>query len=296
MAGGYLLLQALFGAGLDSFRAVADADPFWLAAAALAAAASYLAATLGFVGFVPERIGLRGALAAQVAGSFVKLASPGGVGGVALNTRVLQCSGIPTAQALSSVGAAQLLGLALHLLQLALFTTMLGLGPQADLPDPVWLATGLGLVAAVLLSALAVPWLRRRIVALLRPLRAEVLPRLLDLLQQPGKLAAGVAGQLLVSLAFVVCLYCCALAVGARPPFSAVAVVFLAGNATGSAAPTPGGAGVVEGLLTEGLVHTGGMDQGGAFAAVMIFRLLTFLLPVLPGWLAFTWLQRRRAL
>ncbi|WP_407917838.1 lysylphosphatidylglycerol synthase domain-containing protein [Kitasatospora sp. NE20-6] len=296
MAGGYLLLQALFGAGLDSFRAVAEADPLWLAAAVLAAAGSYLAATLGFVGFVPERIGLRSALAAQVAGSFVKLVSPGGVGGVALNTRFLQCSGIPTAQALSSVGAAQLLGLVLHLLQLALFTTMMGLGPQTDLPDPAWLAAGLGLVAAVLLSALAVPWLRRRLVGLLRPLRAEVLPRLLDLLQQPGKLAAGVAGQLLVSMAFVVCLYCCALAVGARPAFSAVAVVFLAGNAAGSAAPTPGGAGVVEGLLTEGLVHTGGMDQGSAFAAVMLFRLLVFLLPVLPGWLAFTWLQRRRAL
>ncbi|MFD0528938.1 hypothetical protein ACFQ1I_21455 [Kitasatospora arboriphila] len=72
------------------------------------------------------------------------------------------------------------------------------------------------------------PWLRRRVVGLLRPLRAEVLPRLLDLLQQPGKLAAGIAGQLLVSTAFVACLYCCALAVGARPSFSAVAVVFLA--------------------------------------------------------------------
>ncbi|WP_431679352.1 lysylphosphatidylglycerol synthase domain-containing protein [Kitasatospora sp. KL5] len=296
MAGGYLLLQALFGAGLDSFRAVSDADPLWLAAAVLAAAASYGAATMGFVGFVPERLDPRSALAAQVAGSFVKLVSPGGVGGVALNTRFLQCSGIPTAQALSSVGAAQLLGLVLHLLQLAVFTTMLGLGPQADLPDPAWLAAGLGLVAVVLLSALAVPWLRRRIAGLLRPLRAEVLPRLLDLVQQPRKLAVGVAGQLLVSMAFVACLYCCALAVGAKPSFSAVAVVFLAGNAAGSAAPTPGGAGVVEGLLTEGLVHTGGMDQGSAFAAVMLFRLLVFLLPVLPGWLAFTWLQRRRAL
>ncbi|GAA1075517.1 lysylphosphatidylglycerol synthase transmembrane domain-containing protein [Kitasatospora arboriphila] len=296
MAGGYLLLQALFGSGLDSFRAVADADPFWLSAAVLAAVASYGAAALGFIGFVPERLDPRGALAAQVAGSFVKLVSPGGVGGIALNTRFLQASGIPTAQALSSVGASQLVGLALHMLQLAFFTTLVGLGPQTELPSPAWLAAGLGLVAAVLLSALAVPWLRRRVVGLLRPLRAEVLPRLLDLLQQPGKLAAGIAGQLLVSTAFVACLYCCALAVGARPSFSAVAVVFLAGNAAGSAAPTPGGAGVVEGLLTEGLAHTGGMDQGSAFAAVMLFRLLVFLLPVLPGWLAFTWLQRRRAL
>jgi uncharacterized membrane protein YbhN (UPF0104 family) len=301
VAGGYVLLQTLFGAGTASFRAVAEADPFWLAMAVLAAVASYLTATLGFVGFVPERIGFGRALAAQTAGSFVKLVSPGGVGGVALNTRFLQCSGIPTAQALSSVGASQLLGLALHMLQLAFFTTLLGFGPETGpqaepLLRPLWLAVGLGVVAVLVPTALAVPWLRRRIVGLLRPLRAEVLPRLLDLLQQPGKLAAGVAGQLLVSVSFVACLYCCALAVGARPGFSAVAVVFLAGNAAGSAAPTPGGMGLVEGLLTTGLEDTGGMDQGPAFAAVMLFRLLTLLLPVLPGWLAFGWLQRRRAL
>lgn len=38
------------------------------------------------------------------------------------------------------------------------------------------------------------------------------------------------------------------------------------------------------------------MEAGGAAAAVVLFRLLTFVLPVLPGWAAFTWLQRRKAL
>ncbi|MFD9123841.1 lysylphosphatidylglycerol synthase domain-containing protein [Kitasatospora sp. NPDC059571] len=297
IAGGYLLLQSLFGSGTQSLDALSTADPFWLVLALLAYAASHLAATVGFVGFVPERISFPRALAAQVAGSFVKLVSPGGVGGVALNTRFLQSSGIPTAQALSSVGASQLLGLVLHMLQLACFTTALGIGPRTDaLLEPVWLAVGAGAVAVLLATALAVPWLRHRIVGLLRPLRAEVLPRLLDLLQQPRKLAAGVAGQLLVSVSLVACLYCCALAVGARPDFSAVAVVFLAGNAAGSAAPTPGGVGLVESLLITGLASTGGMDEGAALAAVLLFRLLTFLLPVLPGWAAFGWLQRRRAL
>lgn len=293
---GYLLLQYLFTAETNPVTAVIDADPLWLAAAAGFAVLSHLAATLGFIGFVPERLGFRRALAAQLAGSFVKLVSPGGVGGVALNTRFLQCSGIPTAQALSSVGVSQLLGLALHLLQLAFFFTLLGRGPGSSLPDQGVLAAGAALAGAVVVSALAVPWVRRRLAALLRPLRSEVLPRLLDLLQQPGKLAAGIAGQLMVSMAFVLCLYCCTLAVDRRPSFSAVAVTFLAGNAAGSAAPTPGGAGVVEGLLTEALRQTASMDSGTAFAAVALFRLLVFLLPILPGWAAFAWLQRRGAL
>ncbi|WP_354641301.1 lysylphosphatidylglycerol synthase transmembrane domain-containing protein [Kitasatospora camelliae] len=297
---GYLLLRYLFGSGSNPFALLAGADPLWLAGAVVAAAASYLAATLGFVGFVPERLSFGRALAAQLAGSFVKLVSPGGVGGVALNTRFLQSAGIPTAQALSSVGASQLIGLGLHLVQLALFGALLGLGPAAGseskLPDPWVMGLALAGVGVLLLSVVAVPVLRRRVQTLLRPLRAEVLPRLLDLLQQPGKLAAGLAGQLLVSMAFVVCLYCCVQAVGRQPDFSAVAVTFLAGNAVGSAAPTPGGVGGVETVMTKMLASTGAMDEGAALAAVMLFRLLVFLLPVLPGWAAFAWLQRRKAL
>ncbi|MDH6124547.1 lysylphosphatidylglycerol synthase transmembrane domain-containing protein [Kitasatospora sp. GP82] len=293
---GYLLLQFLFSSRTNPLSAVAEADPGWLTAAALAAVASYFAGTLGFIGFVPERVDFRRALAAQAAGSFVKLVSPGGVGGMALNTRFLQCSGIPTAQALSSVGASQLIGLVLHLLQLAAFSALLGRGTGAELPDPPVLAAAAAVAGVVVVLALAVPWVRGRLAALLRPLRAEVLPRLLELLQQPGKLAAGLIGQLLVSMTFVACLYCCTRAVGQQPAFAAVAVTFLAGNAAGSAAPTPGGSGVVEGLLTEGLAATASIDKGTAFAAVILLRLLIFLLPILPGWAAFAWLQRRGAL
>ncbi|AUG78171.1 hypothetical protein CFP65_3375 [Kitasatospora sp. MMS16-BH015] len=295
---GFLLLNSLFGSKLNPVRALAGADPFWLGLAVLAYLLSYLAATCGFVGFVPERLRFGRAAAVQVSGSFAKLVSPGGVGGVALNTRFLQCSGIPTGQALSSVGAGQLAGLVLHLLQLAFFATLLGQAPAADgaLPSAGVLAVTGAAGSTLALVAVAVPWVRRRVAGLLRPLRAEVLPRLLDLAQQPGKLALGVAGQLGVSLAFVACLYCCAAAVGQHLSFVAVAVAFLAGNAIGSAAPTPGGAGAVDYLLLEGLVRTTGMDRGAALAAVTLFRMLTFLAPVLPGWAAFAWLQRRRAI
>ncbi|MFG2824104.1 lysylphosphatidylglycerol synthase domain-containing protein [Kitasatospora sp. NPDC048365] len=299
MLAGYLLLQTLFTADRNPIGVLADADPGWLAGAALAAVASYLVATLGVIGFVPERLPFGTALTAQVAGGFVKLVSPGGVGGIALNTRFLQCAGIPTAQALSSVGASQMIGLALHLLQLAVVSSLLGLdsdGPVEELPSGWILAVGLAGLAVLIVSATAVPWLRRRVQALLRPLRAEVLPRLLDMLQQPGKLAVGFAGQAMVSATFVTCLYCCARAVGEQPGLLAVAFVFMAGNAAGNVMPTPGGAGGVEVLLTNLLVGASTMDKPAAFAAVMLFRLLTFLLPILPGWAAFAWLQRRRAL
>ncbi|WP_051653147.1 lysylphosphatidylglycerol synthase transmembrane domain-containing protein [Kitasatospora cheerisanensis] len=302
IAVGYALLQFLFSSEVNPVLLVADADPLWLAGAALWAAASYPVATFAFSGFVPEKLSFRSTLAAQVAGSFVKVVAPGGVGGLALNTRYLQCAGIPTAQAMSSIGVSQLFGLVLHMLQLAVFSALVGVdsggagAESSSLPSGwvLWLAGAATAVVAV--SIAAVPSLRRRAQTLLRPLRAEVLPRLLDLAQQPGRLASGVAGQLLVSMCFVVCLYCCTRAVGQHPGFNAVAVSFLAGNAAGNVVPTPGGIGGVESLTAGMLTTTAGMGSGTAIAAVMLYRLLTFIIPVLPGWAAFSWLKRRRAI
>ncbi|WP_406091684.1 lysylphosphatidylglycerol synthase domain-containing protein [Kitasatospora purpeofusca] len=297
LVAGWLLLPQLFATEQNPIATVADADPFWLALAVLAAAAGHVAGAMGFVGFVPERLDFRNAVLAQVAGSFVKLVSPGGVGGVALNTRFLQRAGIPTAQALSSVGAGQLLGLALHLLQLGAFVYLTGVEPGGSELDALPAVVGGLAVAGVLLASVsAVPPARRWLAARLRPLTAEVLPRLVELLRNPGRLAVGFTGQLLVSLTLIVCLYCCARAVGREPSFASVGVVFLVGNAAGNAAPTPGGVGFVDGALVGLLKLAPSMEDGGAAAAVVLFRLLTFVLPVLPGWVAFTWLQRRRAL
>ncbi|MEV6971943.1 lysylphosphatidylglycerol synthase transmembrane domain-containing protein [Kitasatospora sp. NPDC093806] len=297
VAAGWLLLPQFFVSEQNPIAAVADADPFWLVLALLAAAASHVVSAMGFVGFVPERLDFRNAVLVQLAGSFVKLVSPGGVGGVALNTRFLQRAGIPTAQALSSVGVGQLLGLVLHLLQLGAFVYLTGVEPGGSELDALpTVAGGLAVAGALLAAVWAVPPARRWLAARLRPLTTEVLPRLVELLRNPGRLAIGFTGQLLVSITLITCLYCCARAVGREPAFASVGVVFLVGNAAGSAAPTPGGAGVVDGMLAKGLELVGSMEGGGALAAVALFRLLTLVLPVLPGWAAFGWLQRRGAL
>ncbi|MFE4516527.1 lysylphosphatidylglycerol synthase domain-containing protein [Kitasatospora sp. NPDC056783] len=294
---GWLLIPQLFAAEDNPIATLADADPWWLVLALVAAASSHVAAAMGFVGFVPERLDFRNAVLAQLAGSFVKLVSPGGVGGIALNTRLLQRAGIPTAQALSSVGVGNLMGLVLHLLQLGAFVYLMGFDPGGSELDALPLVVG-GLAGAAALLAVvsAIPVARRWLATRLRPLTAEVLPRLLDLLRSPTRLAVGVTGQLLVSICLITCLYCCVRAIGREPSFAAVAVVFLVGNAVGSAAPTPGGAGAVDGMLVTFLHQTASMEEGGALAAVALYRLLTLILPVLPGWAAMAWLQRRRAL
>ncbi|MDH2429441.1 lysylphosphatidylglycerol synthase transmembrane domain-containing protein [Sphaerisporangium sp. TRM90804] len=285
----YFLLSQLSRVNL--VEVVASARWGWGGVALAAAGLSYIAAALMLRGFVPEKLPLGRTVLAQFAGSFVKLVAPAAVSGVAINSRYLQKRGIAPGLAVASVGASQLVGLGSHVVLLLLFGYVTGTGAAPSMSPSRGLVIGLLSGAVVVLIVLAVPQLRRMITTRVRPLFSGVIPRLLDVLQSPRKIIEGFAGTLLLTLAFVVCLDACVRAFGGSLSFTAVAVVFLAGSAIGSAAPTPGGLGAVEASLSLGLTLSG-LPGTVATSAVLLFRLLTFWLPVLPGWASFTWLQR----
>jgi len=109
------------------------------------------------------------------------------------------------------------------------------------------------------------------------------------------KLTEGVLGALLLNASYIAALWFSVHAFDGGIALTQVAVVYLAGSAIGSAAPTPGGLGAVEVALATGLAAAG-MASAAAISAVLLFRLATFWLPVPAGWLAMQWLQRRDAL
>ena len=294
MAGAYLLLSQL--ADVDVVALVSNADWRWFGVGLAASALSYLAAALMLLGFVPERLRLWRTVQVQLAASFVKLVAPAAVGGIAVNTRYLQRAGVPPGQAAASVGASQLTGMGCHVLLILLFgyvTNSGGAGPSLPPSRAIIIALLAAAVLAVVVFSIGP--LRRLVTSRTRSLFAGVVPRLLDVLQSPKKIATGMGGTLLLTVAFVVCLDASIRAFGGSMGFTTVAVVFLTGNALGSAAPTPGGLGAVEGALSLGLTLAG-LPAGTATSAVLMFRLLTFWLPVLPGWAAFTQLQRNGAI
>ena len=77
--------------------------------------------------------------------------------------------------------------------------------------------------------------------------------------------------------------------------FVSVAIVYLTGSAIVSAVPTPGGLGAVEAALSAGLTAAG-LPGITAVSAVLLYRTVTFWLPVPLGWVALTYLQRHDAL
>ncbi|MGW0802717.1 lysylphosphatidylglycerol synthase transmembrane domain-containing protein [Nonomuraea sp. NPDC002799] len=289
----YIVLSQL--SQVDVYKVITTANWAWSGVALVASFVSFVAAALMLRGFVPEHLPLWRTVLVQFAASFVKLVAPAAVGGVAINTRYLQKRGITPGSAVASVGASQLIMLVFHIGLLLLFAYITGSNTATSFTPSRGLVLALLAVAVLVVIVLGVPPLRRLITTRMRKLFSNVLPRLLDVLQSPRKMIEACVGTLMITIAFVVCLDACVAAFGGSLSFTAVAVVFLTANAIGSAAPTPGGLGAVELALAGGLT-VAGLPAELATSAVLLHRLLTFWLPVLPGWASFTYLQRNGSL
>jgi glycosyltransferase 2 family protein len=273
-----------------------ESDWRWVLVGLVLSAVTYAGASWSLSGFVLEKLRFTRTFLAQLAGTFVTLVAPAAVGGVALNIRYLHKAKVAPADAASSVAVSQVIAFTVHMTLLVIFIAITGGAHQAPFRPPAWAYFALAAIAAVALGVLAVPAGRRLIRSRVAPTLSEVIPRLLDIAQRPAKLAEGVGGALLVTFGYILCLQVSVLAVGAHAAFFAVAVVFLTGQAIGSVVPTPGGLGAIEIALSGALTTIAHVPVAFALSAVLLFRLLTFWLPIPIGYAAIKYLQRQDAL
>jgi undecaprenyl-diphosphatase len=277
----------------EILRQVRDADWAWLPLIILMSVFTYIGATISMTGAVPDRLAAGPTMATQVASSFASKLAPGGLGGMALNVRYLQKQGVERAVAVSSVGLNSIGGFIAHTSLVVIFVIWAGKKAFGSfrLPDVHWFLLGAAVALVFLAIGFALPYSRHLIVGKLLPILGRAAHGIGDVMRRPSKLALLLGGSALVTTSYLVGLYLSTVAFGGDLPFATVGAVYLVGSAVASAAPTPGGLGAVEAALIGGLVAAG-MENSVAVPAVFLFRLCTFWLPILPGWLCFTWLQR----
>jgi uncharacterized membrane protein YbhN (UPF0104 family) len=118
--------------------------------------------------------------------------------------------------------------------------------------------------------------------------------------QRPGSLRLTPAGWVAVTglalanwLADAAVLAVSIRATGATVPWHDLLLVYGTGIAAQSLNITPGGLGVTEGALGLALVATG-LHANQALAAILLYRLASFWLVALAGWLVLLWLQHRK--
>jgi uncharacterized protein (TIRG00374 family) len=267
----------------------------WLVAGVLVVPSVYFAAAMALTGSVDHPLGLRRTALVQLAGSFVNKLTPRGLGGIGVNERYLERSGVERPVAIAGIALNMAAGLVVHTAGLMAVSALLGWrGVQRfSLPETwpilVALATVIAFLGIILLTRW--PGARRQVSASI----VNAAKGFVDVLRDPARaivLLIGVAG---VTAANVLMLTIALQAFGVHPSLLRIGAVYLGGSALASASPTPGNLGAMEAVLVANLT-TMGVQMNPAVAAVLVYRLLAFWLPIIPGLLALHYLRRQQIL
>jgi uncharacterized membrane protein YbhN (UPF0104 family) len=291
---GYLLIGEISGA--DIVGTLSRANPAWFGVALIGSAVTYLAAAENLAAFVPKHLSIVRGFAVQLSTAFVGVALPPTVGHVAVNARYLHGQHVDDDSIAAAVTLSQVVNIVTTVLLLIVFALLTGSGLSrfkiAPGPDVL---IGAGVIAAIIVILVAVPQTRARLTGIVWPRLRSIGPRLVDAVSHPLRLAISAGANLVLTAAYLVAFIAALRAVGADPALLPAAVVYLAGNAVGSAAPTPGGIGGVEAVLAAGLTAIG-VPAHEAIPAVLLFRVATFWLPIPAGWVSYVLLRRRGVL
>ncbi len=297
LAGAFYFLLPQIAQVSSSWHAILSANWVWLPAIILLSALTYVASAMALIGGVPGHVPFLPTVVAQFASSFINRVSPANVGGMALNARFLQRAGSDAPASVAAVGVNSLAGAIMHLVLIVVFFVLAGhdLTKAFKLPSGSKILLILAVIIAVIGIGLATRpgrrWARKQLVPGLRSAALS----LRRAASSPVKLGLLFGGSALVTLFYIAALAASIKAFSTGPGLIVIGAVYLGAAALAAAAPTPGGLGAIEAALVAGLTGVG-MQAGPAVSAVLLYRLATYWLPVLPGWLSWRFLQRREYL
>ena len=286
----WTLIPQIVGVG-SVWGELRHANWWWATAALVLSAVTYVGAAVALDGSLPDQLPLAPNVGVQIATSFVGVAAPGGA--IALTARFLQKRGIGAPAIAAAVGVDLTAGLIVHVTLTVLFFALAGTSGLRTFHLPSLPTIGVIAAAVVIISAISatVPWTRSLLSTRILPVARRSLAGVGDVARRSNKMIELFGGSLAITLGYLFALVASVAAFGGGPAFTSVAVVYLVGAGVSAIAPTPGGLGAVEATLIAGLTSAG-MASTTAVASVILFRLATFWIPLIPGWAALTLLQR----
>lgn len=262
----------------------------WIAAAFVIAQTVYLPEATAMLAAVGHPIPLSAAMVLQSSIKFISLAVPSSAGRIAMTATFLRKYGVSFTASLVQGSLDTISGLLVEvvILLLALFSGNLDIG--LDSGETEW-----GLILLVVLGlGLIVVYLIRRV----KKVRDWVMPVLSDafgalgaVIKDPRRTLALVASNFASRFILAVSMWLILESLGVSMGIWLVLTATVATGLLGSVIPVPGGVGVTEAVLTGFLVLFG-VDEATAFAAAVIYRVVTFYVPSGAGFLSMRWLEK----
>lgn len=227
----------------------------------------------------------------EMAGLFVTKLLPSAVGSLSLNIYYFIKQGHTASQATAVMAMDTLTSTIAYtaLIILALFSSDLSLEgiSNADIiPDNLLYFIVILLLGSAYLLYRS-PSIRAKVAASWHDLKKNFA----SYKNRPMAVVWGVVCNFFGSVTTLFALYASAHAVGIDLSLAAALLAYTFGNIAATLIPTPGGIGSTEAGLYSGLVVVG-VDGANALVITMLYRLITYWLPILPGYYYFWGLRK----
>jgi uncharacterized membrane protein YbhN (UPF0104 family) len=244
-------------------------------------------------------IDLRTATAVQLAAAAANRILPAGIGAIAVNLRFLEKRGLARPAGVATVASTKVACGLVHLISIAIVAAILGDSGVTDAVTRPMRTTvssfgavptllSVAGVGFVIVAIGAHPRVRARLRGPLGAFRAH----LRALAHSPKRATMLCSSLTATKITQIVALDATVRAFGGSLGLVSVAAVYLIGSAVAGAAPTAGNVGAIEPALAIGLTASGA-PAAAMLAAVLVFRIIGYWMPVLPGIVALTTLRRR---
>ncbi|WP_067891568.1 lysylphosphatidylglycerol synthase domain-containing protein [Actinomadura chibensis] len=282
---GYVTYHALIGitGPRSPLTVLAHVHVRWLVAAALLVTASYAAGALSLMGASPRDLAFGRTLPRQAAASYVSRQHPTGRGGDAVLGRYLRDHGAGPAEAAATVALTRLTGGLVHLVALVLAVLSATAQGWGSLHPPGWAGPLIMVVSTIAAFGAVLLWRRRG--EIVPPLRAAA-TGLPQRPHRPARLLVLLGGSSAVTTCSVLAFLAVCRATDIPVSATVLAAAYLLLIPLRLLGPLPGGLGIVEPVLVLALV-TFGTGPTEAFVTVLLYRILSFWLPILPGALTY---------
>lgn len=163
-----------------------------------------------------------------------------------------------------------------------------GGGPDLSI---VAVFVGAAVVAGIVIAI--TPKLRRWVSTFLSSTFAKIRQDFGEPARRPTKLSLLFGGQALAKLSTIVAFALACRAFDVDLSFVQLGALYMVANTVASAVPTPGGVGAIEAAMVFMLTGAG-VDDATAWSAVLLFRLINYWFPTIPGLIALKISERRQ--
>jgi uncharacterized membrane protein YbhN (UPF0104 family) len=297
----YIIIGAIAGVGLDTLiEQFKGANWWWVGAAVLLAVLIYVGQAFAVQGANVDPLPFVPVLGLEMSVAFVGLAVPASAAKVGLTIRFLQLVGSNPTAAVTISLIDSLSGFLVQVLVvvLTLFTGLVTLTPTttdgtgigSSLANIDWAAVGIVCLVLLVMAVMVIRFVPK-VRAFVRDRTAEGRDSL-RVLRSPRKLARLAFGSVMWNVAAALVLGCSLNAFGHSASFASLILVNTLVALFSGLMPVPGNVGVAEAAITAGLVAIG-IPQAVAMSTAIVYRLATYFVPAIYGYVSLTLMRRR---